>query len=44
VNDPWRYRLENRGRNLRWVRNYDDVMLVDIRNGRIVEVHRNFFW
>ncbi|MEO8722574.1 MAG: RcnB family protein [Sphingobium sp.] len=44
INDPWRYRLDDRGRNFRWVRNYDDVMLVNVRNGRVVEVYRNFFW
>ncbi|MBB6123318.1 RcnB family protein [Sphingobium subterraneum] len=44
VNDWNRYRLAAPGRNLRWVRNYDDVLLVNVRTGRVVEVHRNFFW
>ena len=44
VNDPWRYRLNDRGRDFRWVRNYDDVLLVNIRTGRVVDVYRNFFW
>jgi hypothetical protein len=28
----------------RWVRYYDDVLLVDVRNGRVVDVIRDFFW
>ena len=28
----------------RWVRYYDDVMLVDIYTGQVVDVIYNFFW
>lgn len=44
IANPWRYRLPPARGNLRWVRHYDDVLLVNIRTGRVVEVHRNFFW
>jgi len=30
--------------NQRWVRHYNDVMLVNVRNGRVIQVHRGFFW
>ncbi len=42
--DPWRYRLPYARPGLRWVRHYDDVLLVDVRRGIIVDVIRNFFW
>jgi Ni/Co efflux regulator RcnB len=44
VNDYNRYRLANPGFNRRWVRHYNDVLLVDIRTGRVITVHRNFYW
>ena len=44
VSDFHRYRLPAPGRNLRYVRHYDDVLLVNVRNGRVVNVYRNFFW
>lgn len=44
INDPWRYRLYRTPSYLQWIRNYDDVLLVDIRNGRVIEVYYNFFW
>lgn len=44
VNDWYRYRLPRPGRNLRWIRHYDDVLLVNIRTGRIVDVQRGFYW
>jgi hypothetical protein len=28
----------------RWVRYYDDVILVDMRSGRIVDIIYDFFW
>ena len=30
--------------NQRWVRNYDDLMLVDIRRGIVIDVIRGFYW
>ncbi len=44
INDPWRYRLPPAGRWQRWVRHYDDMLLVDTRRGYVVRVIRNFFW
>lgn len=44
INDYGRYRLHTPGRNLRWVRHYNDVLLINVRTGRVVEVNRDFFW
>jgi Nickel/cobalt transporter regulator len=44
INDPYRYRLPPAYGALRWVRYYDDALLVDIRNGYVVDVIREFFW
>ncbi|HEV2747888.1 MAG TPA: RcnB family protein [Allosphingosinicella sp.] len=44
IHDPWRYRLPHHRGYLRWVRHYDDVLLIDIRRGIVVDVIRNFFW
>lgn len=44
INDPYRYRLPRPGANLRWVRHYNDVLLVNVRTGRVMQVHRGFFW
>ncbi len=44
INDPWRYRLPNPGRYQRWVRHYNDVLLIDTRRGYVVDVIRNFYW
>lgn len=44
INDPWQYRLPAAYGSYRWVRYYDDVLLVDMRNGRVVDVIRAFFW
>lgn len=44
INDPWQYRLPAAYGPYRWVRYYDDVLLVDVRNGRVVDVIREFFW
>jgi Ni/Co efflux regulator RcnB len=44
IADPWRYRLPPARPGLRWVRHYDDVLLVDYRRGRVVDVIRNFYW
>ena len=44
ISDPYRYRLRAPGRDLRWVRHYNDVLLVNVRNGRVLEVNRGFFW
>lgn len=44
IADPWRYRLPPARRGLQWVRHYDDVLLVDRRRGRVVQVVRGFYW
>jgi Ni/Co efflux regulator RcnB len=44
VASPWQYRLPPARPGLRWVRHYDDVLLVDVRRGVVVDVIRNFFW
>ncbi|WP_188053495.1 RcnB family protein [Sphingosinithalassobacter sp. CS137] len=44
VNDPWRYRLPPAGRFQRYVRHYDDLLLVDVRRGIVVRVYNNFYW
>lgn len=43
IADPWRYRLPSVGRNQRWVRHYNDVILVDTRRGSVVQVLRGFY-
>lgn len=44
ITDPGRYRLPVAVGPRRWVRYGNDVVLVNIRTGRVVEVHRDFFW
>ncbi|MCY1671420.1 RcnB family protein [Novosphingobium sp. SL115] len=44
INDPWSYRLPAAYGPYRWVRYYDDVMLVDVYSGEVVDVIYDFFW
>lgn len=44
INDPWRYHLPRARANARWVRYYNDVILVDYRRGIVLDVIRNFYW
>ena len=44
VSNPARYRLPAAGWNQRWVRYGNDVLLINIRNGRVLRVYRDFFW
>jgi hypothetical protein len=44
INDPWDYRLPPADGPYRWVRYYNDVVLVDVRDGRVVDVIHDFFW
>lgn len=44
IADPWRYRLPRTIGAQRWVRHYDDLLLVDTRRGTVVDVIRNFYW
>ena len=44
LNDPWQYRLPYAPPGYRWIRYYDDAILVDTWDGQVVDVIRNFFW
>lgn len=44
INDPSYYRLPPVYGPYRWVRYYDDVLLVDLRSGRVVDAIHDFFW
>jgi hypothetical protein len=44
ITDPWQYRLPQPYPGTRWVRYYDDVLLVDVFTGEVVDVIYNFFW
>jgi hypothetical protein len=44
INDPWQYRLPYAPAGYRWIRYYDDALLVDTWSGQVVDVIRNFFW
>lgn len=44
INDPWTYRLPPAYGPYQWVRYYDDVVLVDIYTGEVVDVIHDFFW
>ena len=44
INDPWMYRLPPAPPGTRWIRYYNDVLLVDMWSGEVVDVIHNFFW
>ncbi|MFC4292994.1 RcnB family protein [Sphingorhabdus arenilitoris] len=44
LSDPYSYRLPPAYGNYRWVRYYDDVLLIDVRNGYVADVIHDFFW
>lgn len=44
IADPWRYRLPPARGYARWVRHYDDAVLIDYRRGVVIDVIRNFYW
>lgn len=44
LNDPWSYRLPYAPPGYRWIRYYDDAILVDTWDGQVVDVIYNFFW
>jgi Ni/Co efflux regulator RcnB len=44
ISDPWRYRLPAAGRYQRWIRHYNDVVLIDYRRGIVIDVIRGFYW
>ena len=44
LSDPWQYRLPPAYPGTQWVRYYDDVLLVDIYSGEVVDVIYDFFY
>jgi hypothetical protein len=44
LNDPWQYRLPPAYGPYRWIRYYNDALLVNIYTGEVVDVEYNFFW
>ncbi|HKC02913.1 MAG TPA: RcnB family protein [Sphingomicrobium sp.] len=44
INDPFDYRLPYAPPGYRWIRYWDDAILVDTFTGEAVDVIRNFFW
>ena len=44
INDPWEYRLPYAPPGYRWIRYWDDAILVDTFTGEAVDVIHNFFW
>ena len=44
INNWSTYRLPRPGRNLAYVRYGNDVLLVNIRTGRVIQVFSSFFW
>jgi Ni/Co efflux regulator RcnB len=44
ISDPWQYRLPYAPPGTRWVRYYDDALLVDTWTGEVIDVIYNFFW
>lgn len=44
LNDPWMYRLPPAYGPYRWVRYWDDALLVNLYTGQVVDVIHNFFW
>ncbi|WBH16441.1 RcnB family protein [Sphingomonas radiodurans] len=44
IDDPWSYRLPDAGDDLRWVRYYNDAILVDVYTGETVDVIHDIFW
>lgn len=44
ISDTWQYRLPPAYPGTRWVRYYDDVLLVDTYSGEVIDVIYDFFW
>lgn len=44
IDDPWYYRLPPAYGPYRWVRYYDDALMVNIYTGEVVDVIYDFFW
>lgn len=44
INDPGYYSLPDVYGPYRWIRYYDDALLVDVQTGEVIDVINNFFW
>ncbi len=44
LDDPYAYRLPPAYGSYRWVRYYNDAMLVDLRSGMVVDIVYDIFW
>ncbi|MET0361672.1 MAG: RcnB family protein [Sphingobium sp.] len=44
IANPGRYRLPPATGANRWVRHYDDALLINVRSGRVVRVINGFYW
>lgn len=44
ITNPGQYRLPGVSRDQRWVRHYDDALLVNVRTGRVIQVINGFYW
>lgn len=44
LHDPWYYRLPPAYGPYRWVRYWNDALLVNVHTGEVVDVIHNFFW
>jgi hypothetical protein len=44
IGDPWQYRLPPAEPGTEWVRYYNDVLLVDIYTGEVLDTIYDFFW
>jgi Ni/Co efflux regulator RcnB len=44
LNNYSNFRLPAPGYNMRYVRHYNDLLLVNVRSGYVVRAYRNFYW
>jgi hypothetical protein len=44
LDDPWRYRLPPAYGPYRWVRYWNDALLINVYTGQVVDVMHSFFW
>jgi hypothetical protein len=44
IGDPWQYRLPPAPPGTQWIRYYDDVLLVDVYSGEVLDAIYDFFW
>lgn len=44
IDDPWTYRLPPAPPGTRWIRYYNDALLVDVWTGEVIDVVHDVFW